>query len=55
MQKTDVIGPRGIGKTSQLLTVNGFIKIAMEKGILDIKLVDWLGVRGGNGEDHWDG
>jgi hypothetical protein len=40
VETTDVVRMSGINKTRRLLTVNHFVKVAVEKGILDIKLTD---------------
>jgi hypothetical protein len=40
LKKTNMIRSRGILKTKRLLTVNCFLKRAMEKSIFDIKLVN---------------
>jgi hypothetical protein len=43
-----------VDKASRLLAEDGLLKTAMEKGILDIKLVDWPRPRGSDVEDDVD-
>jgi hypothetical protein len=40
LQQTDMIRCRGIDKARRLLVVDGLLKTAMEKYILDVKLVN---------------
>jgi hypothetical protein len=49
-----MIRSRGVDKAKRLLAVDGLLKTAMEKGILDIKLVDRPRSRGDDAEDDAD-
>lgn len=54
LQQTDMIRCKGVDEARRLLAVDGLLKTAMEKGILDIKLVDRPTLRGGDAEDDVD-
>jgi hypothetical protein len=49
---TNIIGSRGVNKTSQLNVVNCLCQGAMKEGILHIKLMNGLGVRQCHSENH---
>jgi hypothetical protein len=38
-----------------VLTVNGLIEMTVKENILDIQLMDWLGVHGGNAQNEVNG
>lgn len=46
---------RGVDKPRWLLAIDHLIQMTMEKCILDIQLMDRLGMRNGNAEDGADG
>jgi hypothetical protein len=55
MQPTDVVRMRQVEKTKRMLTIDLLIESAMKEVILDVELVNRLGVRNSNAEDDTDG
>ena len=55
MKAAHIVGATGINKTRRLLAIDLLVKIAVEEGILDIKLVDRPRTGDRNGEDDADG
>lgn len=54
-KSTDMMRSIRVNKAERLLAIHSFVKGAMEKGILDVQMVNRLGARGGKRENNPDG
>jgi hypothetical protein len=54
VEQADVLGPSGVDEARWLLAVDHLVKIAMQEGVLNVKLMNRPSARDGDAEDDTD-
>jgi hypothetical protein len=55
LHEAHVVGGGRVDEVGRLLTVDGLVQVAMEKGVLHVQLMDRPGAKSGDAEDDPDG
>jgi hypothetical protein len=55
LHEAHVVGGGRVDEAGRLLTVDGLVQVAMEKGVLHVQLMDRPGAKSGDAEDDPDG
>ena len=55
LHEAHVVGGGRVDEAGRLLTVDGLVQVAMEKGVLHVQPMDRLGARSSDAEDDSDG